>query len=128
MPYLRHQRQEDRRQHDDEHGAFHEGPGREDEEDDQHHDDVRVVGDAEHPGGDHLGDALEDDAVAEDRGQGEQEHDRADIDEAALHRLAEAREGQHAIGEEADRDSVDDRESADLGGREHAAAQARAAG
>ena len=38
-----------------------------------------------------LRNALEHDAVAEDRRQREQEHHRADVDQAAFERLAEAR-------------------------------------
>ena len=70
--------------------ALDEGARDQDEEHDQDHHQVGVVGEADHPAGDHLGHALEHDAVAEDRGQREQQHHRADVDQAAFERLAEA--------------------------------------
>ena len=77
-------------------------PADQDEEDDQHHRDIGILGDAQHPVGDHLGHLLEHDAVAKDRRQREQEHDGADIDQAALDGLAKTRQRQHAVGEEPD--------------------------
>ena len=70
--------------------ALHERPRGEDEQHDQDHHDVRIVGDAGHPAGDRLRNALEDYAVPEHGGQGEQEHHRTHIDKAALERLLEA--------------------------------------
>ena len=123
MPYLRHQRQEDRRQHDDQHRPFHERPGEQDEQHDQHHDQVRVVGEAEHPVRDHFRNALEHDAVAEDRRQREQEHDCADVHQAPFERFLDRSAGQRAVREHSDDDRVHDGERADLGRRENAEAQ-----
>ena len=84
-----------------------------------------LAGEVEDPPGDRLGDALEHDAVAEDRRQREQEHHRADVGQAAGDRVDERAQREHAVGEPADRDGVDHGERADLRGREHAHAQAQ---
>ena len=120
---FRDQRQKDRCQHDDEHRAFHEAAGQKDEQDDQHHDQIGIVGDAEHPVRNDFGNPLEHDAVAEDARQREQEHDAADVDQAAFQGLAEARKSEHAVDEQADDDGVDHRERPDLRRREDAEAK-----
>ena len=113
-------RQEDRREHDDQHGRVDDEAGGQDEQHDQDHHDVEVVRQAENGVRHRQRHLLEHDAVAEDRRHRDEEHHRTDVGEAPLQRLRKGPAPEFPIDQGADHDRVDDRERADLGRREDA--------
>ena len=114
------QGQEDRRQQDDGRGGFHEHAGNQDDDGNEQHDDVLVLGNRQDRGGDGLRNAPLGQAPAEGAGAADDDHDDRTGPGGAEHDLIEAFGGQVAVDEGGNQNRIDHGHGSRLGRGEDA--------